>query len=61
MNFEFDKNIYAATSTSSRASSFWYLIYTRSCLETVALQNLQQQGFEAYLILYKSLKKLKLA
>lgn len=39
------------------ASSLWYLIYTRPRLEAVALQNLLQQGFEAYLPLYKRLKK----
>jgi transcriptional antiterminator RfaH len=35
----------------------WYLAYTRPRLEAVALQNLQQQGFNAYLPLYKCLKK----
>jgi transcriptional antiterminator RfaH len=35
----------------------WFLVYTRPALEAVAMQNLQQQGFEAYLPLYKRLKK----
>jgi transcriptional antiterminator RfaH len=35
----------------------WYLAYTRPRLESAALQNLQQQGFNAYLPLYKCLKK----
>jgi transcriptional antiterminator RfaH len=35
----------------------WFLVYTRPAQESVALQNLQQQGFEAYLPLYKRLKK----
>lgn len=35
----------------------WFLAYTRSQLETVALQNLEQQGFETYLPFYKRLKK----
>jgi transcriptional antiterminator RfaH len=39
------------------ATSRWFLVYTRPGLESVALQNLQQQGFEAYLPLYKRLKK----
>ncbi len=35
----------------------WFLAYTRPRLESVALQNLRQQGFDAYLPLYKCLKK----
>ena len=34
----------------------WYLVYTRPRQENVALLNLQQQGFQAYLPLYKNLK-----
>jgi len=41
----------------SEAQSPWLLAYTRPRLETVALLNLQQQGFDAYLPLYKRLKK----
>lgn len=37
--------------------SMWFLAYTRPRLETVALQNLLQQGFHAYLPLFKCLKK----
>ena len=39
------------------AESPWLMVYTRPRLETVALRNLQQQGFDAYLPLYKRLKK----
>lgn len=35
----------------------WYLVYTKPKQESVALQNLQQQGFHAYLPLYKRIKK----
>ena len=55
MNSEINNGIGASASTF--ANSFWYLAYTRPRLETVALQNLQQQGFDAYLPLYKCLKK----
>lgn len=34
----------------------WYLVYTKPKQENVALLNLQQQGFHAYLPLYKSFK-----
>lgn len=43
--------------TLAAAASHWFLVYTRPALESMALQNLQQQGFEAYLPLYKRLKK----
>lgn len=46
-----------AALTLVSAASRWFLVYTRPALESVALQNLQQQGFEAYLPLYKRLKK----
>jgi len=42
---------------SNHFDPLWFLAYTRPRLETVALQNLQQQGFAAYLPLYKRLKK----
>jgi len=35
----------------------WHLVYTKPRQEQVALVNLQQQGFEAYLPLYKTLRK----
>ncbi len=35
----------------------WYLAYTKPKQETVALLNLEQQGFEAYLPLFKKFKK----
>lgn len=44
---------------STHPESSWFLVYSRPRLETVALQNLQQQGFDAYLPLYKCLKKTK--
>jgi transcriptional antiterminator RfaH len=34
----------------------WYLVYTKPKQESIALQNLQEQGFHAYLPLYKSFK-----
>lgn len=46
-----------AALTPVPVASRWFLVYTRPALESVALQNLQQQGFEAYLPLYKRLKK----
>ncbi|CAM3566421.1 transcriptional activator RfaH [Polaromonas hydrogenivorans] len=55
MNAEINNGIGA--SAPAFANSSWYLTYTRPRLETVALQNLQQQGFDAYLPLYKCLKK----
>lgn len=39
------------------ASNHWYLVYTKPKQENVALINLQQQGFQAYLPLYKNLKQ----
>jgi len=41
----------------SESGEPWYLVYTKPKQESVALQNLQQQGFHAYLPLYKRLKK----
>ena len=35
----------------------WYLAYTKPRQEAVARQNLEQQNFEAYLPLYKTLKR----
>ena len=35
----------------------WYLAYTKPRQEQLALNNLQQQGFDAYLPLYKKFKK----
>jgi transcriptional antiterminator RfaH len=37
--------------------SRWYLAYTKPKQESVALFNLEQQGFEAYLPLFKKFKK----
>lgn len=34
----------------------WYLVYTKPKQENIALLNLQQQGFNAYLPLYKNIK-----
>jgi transcriptional antiterminator RfaH len=47
----------SAGSVHAMPESMWYLAYTRPRLEAVALQNLEQQGFNAYLPLYKRLKK----
>jgi transcriptional antiterminator RfaH len=35
----------------------WFLAYTRPRLESVAVDNLERQGFEAYLPLFKTLKR----
>jgi transcriptional antiterminator RfaH len=35
----------------------WYLAYTKPRQEQIALNNLQHQGFDAYLPLYKKFKK----
>ena len=43
--------------TTDDSESLWFLAYTRPRLESVALQNLQQQGFDVYLPFYKRLKK----
>lgn len=40
--------------------SRWYLAYTKPKQESVALVNLEQQGFEAYLPLFKKFKKTEL-
>jgi transcriptional antiterminator RfaH len=37
-------------------SHSWYLVYTKPKQENIALLNLQQQGFHAYLPLYKNFK-----
>ena len=37
-------------------ASNWYLAYTKPRQENIACLNLQQQGFQAYLPLYKNLK-----
>ncbi|MDR3453499.1 MAG: transcriptional activator RfaH [Rhodoferax sp.] len=42
---------------SAADSNGWYLAYTKPKQENVALLNLQQQGFHAYLPLYKNFKK----
>lgn len=57
MHDEFNQGTDACIPTVPQACSSWYLAYTRPRLETMALQNLQHQGFEAYLPLYKRLKK----
>ena len=47
----------AAGRPLASAVSRWFVAYTRPALETLALQNLQQQGFDAYLPLYRRLKR----
>lgn len=56
MSIEFDGRVEPPAPAVSYPESSWFLAYTRPRLETVALQNLQQQGFDAYLPLYKCLK-----
>lgn len=45
------------TGVSRQADGRWYVAYTKPRLETVAQFNLTQQGFEAYLPLFKKFKK----
>jgi transcriptional antiterminator RfaH len=52
-----DNGIAAAGRPAVYPAQRWFLAYTHPRLEAVALQNLQQQGFDAYLPLYKKLKK----
>lgn len=55
------KLLHAETSESSNAEARergWYVAYTQPKREEVAQSNLQLQGFEAYLSLYKTFKKL---
>jgi len=49
-------NLGSQITDESMSSTPWFLAYTRPKLETVALFNLQQQGFNAYLPLYKELR-----
>jgi transcriptional antiterminator RfaH len=44
-------------STESPVQNRWYLAYTKPRQEQIALTNLEQQAFEAYLPLYKKFKK----
>lgn len=44
-------------STENPSENRWYLAYTKPRQEQIALVNLQQQAFEAYLPLYKKFKK----
>lgn len=57
MDFDCEGSANWPDSESAAAESMWFLAYSRPRLESVALQNLQQQGFNAYLPLYKCLKK----
>lgn len=47
-----------ASSRQACTAQPWFLAYTRPQLEAVAVQNLALQNFDAYLPLYKRLKKL---
>lgn len=57
MSFQCDSEVEASSQHPAPSGSLWFLAYTRPKLEAVAAQNLQQQGFEAYLPLFKRLKK----
>lgn len=56
MGFKHDFDGEKNTLKTDEIEHLWFLAYTRPRLETVALQNLQQQGFDAYLPFYKRLK-----
>ena len=47
----------SATSGASGHKSCWYVAYTQPKKEKIAAFNLELQGFEAYLPLYKTFKK----
>ena len=47
----------SAQDPEAQAHSRWFLAYTKPRFESVAQVNLQQQGFEVYLPLYKKFKK----
>lgn len=57
MSFQCDSEVDASSQDPASSGSSWFLAYTRPKLEAVAAQNLQRQGFEAYLPLFKRLKK----
>jgi transcriptional antiterminator RfaH len=42
--------------SDEKAEKHWYLAYTKPRQEQIALVNLEQQGFESYLPLYKKIK-----
>ena len=44
-------------STTEDGRGDWYVVYTQPKREQVAVSNLEQQGFEAYLPQYKTFKK----
>ena len=46
-----------SSSDAEKKNLAWYLIYTKPRQEIVALENLERQGFNVYLPLYKKLKK----
>jgi len=46
-----------SASTEAPVPNRWYLAYTKPRQEQIALVNLEQQAFEAYLPLYKKFKK----
>jgi transcriptional antiterminator RfaH len=48
------------SSLKSPNASGWYLAYTKPRQEDIARVNLEQQGFESYLPLYKKFKKTEL-
>ena len=58
MSSKFDNRTANPDPVSTNSESLWFLAHTRPRHETVALQNLQQQGFDVYLPLYKRLKKI---
>ncbi|MGV0961275.1 MAG: transcription termination/antitermination protein NusG [Limnohabitans sp.] len=54
MTFEPSDNL---ASTETPITTRWFLAYTKPRQEQIALTNLEQQAFEAYLPLYKKFKK----
>jgi transcriptional antiterminator RfaH len=56
MGFEAETDAGFSSSTSMAPCDDWFLAYTRPQLEGMARHNLEQQGFQAYLPLYKNFK-----
>lgn len=57
MGFKLSEVEISGFSKDAQDEPDWYVVCTQSRREEVALVNLRQQGFEAYLPLYKTVKK----
>lgn len=57
MSFKLPETELVQSPASKGCESGWYVAYTQPKREQTALVNLEQQGFDAYLPLYKTFKK----